>query len=101
MDNEDLSPNDQNSEINMDAPLKEHQIIREIDSLLVNQTYLVVYITTIDFSTEFNIGTSQDHQAVQDHDRQNLAKTFYKVMRGTTTANKLLLCPFSYCLKHL
>jgi hypothetical protein len=66
-----------------------------MSSVKSNHTYLVLYIDSIDFGKEkFTIG---NHDAmVPVKPRLN---THFKVIRNSTIANKLLVCPFSNCMK--
>ena len=84
-------------------PLTEEDIITSLDVLQETQNYLVVYIDQISFEVKNLDGLPPDaNQAPpgsEYHDTIPLGKTFYKVLRGKSTANKLLFCSYSDCMR--
>jgi len=102
------------------APLKEQHVMKNISQLHDNQNYLIVYIDLIKFSKSFvsgkpsgvieqkkNRDNSPSHQnswsnrdgMMTYHETLALGKTYFKVLRGTTTANRMLFCSYSSCVK--
>jgi len=94
------------------APLDASKVIQSIQELQETQNYLVIYIDTIQFAENILFGLpskgkkqqitqrkTTEEENVLYHDTIPIGKTFYKVLRGKSTANKLLFCSFSDCLR--
>lgn len=88
--------------------------MQSIDDLRESDNYLVVYCDEIEFRDEKNkirktkyvppyvhVWAPQEKVPKTDlfHDNIPNGKTYYKVLRGQSTANKLLFCSFTYCMR--
>ena len=84
-----------------------------MDDLKETDNYLVVYCDEIEFKDTNNkvtktippyvhVWSAMQEKAPKTelyHDNIPFGKTYYKVLRGLSTANKLLFCSFSFCMK--
>ena len=85
-------------EMALKAPLESNQIIKHMDEIKKEHSYLVLYIDSIDFGEEnFTIGVPE----VIENQKFNYSNDYFKTVRGSTIANQRLICPFSNCLKNM
>ena len=77
------------------VPLKKDDIVDHVDALLPSNTYLIVFINSL-VTNSIEPEIDEIQQPTKD-----LARTYTKVTGEESIISKLMLCPFSYCLKHL
>ena len=77
-----------------------------LSDLVEDENYMLVYIDNIEFEDTFDPGNPKEEASgkaskkkKEYHDTIPISQTYYKVLRGQSTANNLLFCSFSDCLK--
>lgn len=95
----------QNTYPSPNIPLEAEQVVMQLAELVEDENYMLIYIDNIDFEDEFEAGKPKDDGALKSnkkkkefHETVPISQTYYKVLRGQSTANNLLFCSFSDCL---
>ena len=63
---------------------------------------MIVYVDQIKFQSKELAEIGKPSKKISEAKNQNfipLGKTYFKVLRGASTANKLLFCCFSFCMQ--
>ena len=78
------------------APVSSNQIITHLSFMKMDHSYLILYIDSIDFGKEkeFTIGTQESIPQVG-----NCHNAYFKVLRGSSTTNQVVICPYATCLR--
>lgn len=79
---------------------QEGHLLTDLSKLRDMRTYLVVYLTTqAARPKEKNYKQTKMEAIMAIQEQLPLHKTYYKVMRGQSTSNTELFCPFMQCLQ--